>query len=146
MTSRSSFVSTVPPAYLAAFVTLIVGVIGVLYFVGQIQRAKQTAWTPTTAQVTEIGWQTYRKGVWQGTNHKGAFSRKFRYVPTLRYSYTVAGVTHEKREEFKRHTAKTWQELSGPGGFHAQHPVGSPIGIRYDPRNPKDSVTYPTAN
>jgi hypothetical protein len=145
MVRRSSVQSTVPPVYVAVFVTLIIGLVGLLYFLGQRQKAadaaRQATWTVTSAQITETGWQTYKDRTWQGTNYKGWSGRNYRYHPTINYSFTIKGVRYgQQRVEFKNAYANEWEHLSGPNGFHTRHPVGSQISIRYNPSNPSESV------
>ena len=148
MIRSSSVQSTVPPVFVAVFVTMIIGVVGALYFVGQQQKARdairQATWTVTNAQITETGWQTYQGSTWKGTNYKGWSGRNYRYKPTLDYSYSVNGVTYSrKRVQFSKRSSSNWRDFSHPNGFHGQHPVGSSIGIRYNPQNPSESVTFP---
>jgi hypothetical protein len=145
MIRSSSVQSTVPPVFVAVFVTIIIGIVGALYFVGQQQKAayaaRQATWTVTSAQITETGWQTYKDRTWQGTNYKGWSSKDYRYYPTINYSFTVNGVRYgQQRVEFKKFYANEWEHLSGPNGFHTRHPVGSQISIRYNPANPSESV------
>jgi Protein of unknown function (DUF3592) len=144
MVRSSSVQYTVPPVFVAVFVTTIIGIVGALYFVGQQQKARdairQASWTVTSAQITETGWQTYKDRTWQGTNLKG-WSGNYRYYPTINYSYLVNGSWYgQQRVEFKNPYANEWQHLSGPNGFHTRHPVGSAISIRYNPANPGESV------
>jgi hypothetical protein len=144
MIRSSSVQSTVPPVYVAVFVTIIIGIVGALYFVGQRQKAadaiRQASWTVTSAQITETGWQTYKDRTWQGTNLKG-WSGNYRYYPTINYSYLVNGSRYgQQRVGFKNAYANEWEHLSGPNGFHTRHPVGSAISIRYNPANPGESV------
>jgi Protein of unknown function (DUF3592) len=144
MVRRSSVQSTVPPVFVAVFVTLIIGLVGLLYAFGQRQKAadaaRQASWTVTSAQITQTGWQTYQDRLWKGTNFKG-LSGDYRYRPTIDYSYLVGGNRYgQKRVEFQNQYTSRWEDLSGPNGFHTRHPVGSQISIRYNPANPGESV------
>lgn len=132
----------------AVFITIIIGIVGVLYFFGQQQKAREAArqatWTVTTAQVTGVGWQTYEKTKWKGTNYKGWSGKNYKYKPTLDYRYTVKGVAYgRQRVQFAKRSSASWQAFSAPNGFHAQHPVGSTISIRFNPDQPSESVVYP---
>ncbi len=65
-----------------------------------------------------------------------ARARGVGYQPQLEYAYTLAGRTLAGNEVSRPGWFVSRADLDG---FIAHHPVGSPISVRYDPKDPKRS-------
>lgn len=90
------------------------------------------------------GWPTVEGRVlardWESVRFTGRNSGGYRFVPQIRYSYTVGGENHVSENVYPA-TAEQWQSQEELQAYlDAEFPARGPVTVSYDPAMPSRSA------
>ena len=148
MVVRSSSSGPQNPFVAAAVVTVLLVGIGLVIVFGLQQKAKnkaiQATWPTATAQVTQSGWQSFDGKQMVGRNVVGqGLNGPYEYVPTVSYAYGVAGQNFQNQVMFRAHNTKGMGALRDAQSISGRYAVGFQFTVRYNPKQPSQSVPDP---